>query len=340
MIAEVKEADPNRWYSLLKIISNYDKDKHDELKVEEINHLTDKEQAEAIAENINKISQEYSEIKTEDIDIPNILPEIVPQFTPLQIKFYLDNVKTNKATLPGDIPARIVKRSSNALSAPMAHMIKHSIKTGAWPDSYKMEIITPIGKTVPVETLDQIRPISNLPICDKIQEAVISKLIISDMESKIYPSQYGNQKKTSIQHYLIKMMHNIVTNVDKNSKREINAVLATFVDWKSAYSHQCHTLGIKSFLKNGVRPSLIPLLISYFQNQNMQFKHHGVLSNPRSQPGSGAQGASLGNHEFISQTNDNANSVHVDDRFKFVYDLTALENINLLNIGLSSYNFK
>ena len=87
------------------------------------------------------------------------------------------------------------------------------------PDSYKIEIITPIGKTVPVESLDQIRPISNLPICDKIQEAVISKLIISDMESKIYPSQYGNQKKTSIQHYLIKIMNNIVTNVDKNSKK-------------------------------------------------------------------------------------------------------------------------
>ena len=72
----------------------------------------------------------------------------------------------------------------------------------------------------------------------------------------------------------------------------------------------------------------------------MQVKHHGVLSNPRSQPGSGAQGASLGNHEFISQTNENANSVPVDDRFKFVDDLTALETINLLNIGLSSYNFK
>ena len=82
MIAEVKEADPNRWYSILKRISNYDKDKHDELKFEEINHLTDKEQAEAIAENINKISQEYSEIKAEDIDIPNILPETVPQFPP------------------------------------------------------------------------------------------------------------------------------------------------------------------------------------------------------------------------------------------------------------------
>ena len=86
------------------------------------------------------------------------------------------------------------------------------------------------------------------------------------MKAKLEPSQYGNQKKTSIQHYLLKMMDNIVTNVDKNSRGEINAVLATFVDWESAYSRQDHTLGIQSFIRNGVRPSLIPLLINFFQN--------------------------------------------------------------------------
>ena len=101
----------------------------------------------------------------------------------------------------------IVKHSSVTLCVPMAHMINHSIKPGSWPASYKMEIITPIGKQTPVETLEQIRPISNLPICDKIQEAVISEMIISDMKAKLDPTQYGNQSKTSIQHYLIKMVH-------------------------------------------------------------------------------------------------------------------------------------
>jgi hypothetical protein len=38
----------------------------------------------------------------------------------------------------------------------------------------------------------------------------------------------------------------------------------------------------------------------------------------------------------LSQTNDNANCVPEEDRFKFVDDLTTLEVINLLTIGLSS----
>ena len=136
------------------------------------------------------------------------------------------------------------------------------------------------------------------------------------------------------------MLHQILSSVDNNSKGEITAILCLFVDWKSAYSNQCHKLGIESFIKNGVRPSLIPVLKDYFTNREMKVKFRGLVSKPRSQPGSGAQGASLGNHEFLSQTNNNADSIPPEDRFKFVDDLTALEKINLLSIGLASYNFK
>ena len=51
-------------------------------------------------------------------------------------------------------------------------------------------------------------------------------------------------------------------------------------------------------------------------------------------------GASLGNWEFLSQTNDNADCIPEDDRFKFVDDLSTLEVINLLTIGLSSLFMK
>ena len=226
------------------------------------------------------------------------------------------------------------------MCTPISQIINHSIKTGSWPDSYKVELITPIGKKSPAETLDDIRPISNLPILNKIQESVISDMVVSDMKSNIDPKQYGNQRRTSIQHYLVKMMDRIVTSGDSNSKGQVNAVLATFVDWKSAYSRQDHTLGIISFKKNGVRPSLLILLVSYFHNRIIKVKHHGKVSTPRNQPRSGAQGASLGNQEFISQTNENANCVPIEDRFKYVDDLSILEIINLLSIGMTEYKYE
>ena len=47
--------------------------------------------------------------------------------------------------------------------------------------------------------------------------------------------------------------------------------------------------------------------------------------------------ACLGNWEFLSQTNDNAECVPQEDIFTFVDDLTTLEIINLLTVGLSSF---
>ena len=169
--------------------------------------------------------------------------ETIPKLFPWQIKNYLEKLKTNKATIPGDIPARVLKENASSLCIPLTEIINASLRTGDWPDSYKQELITPVGKVFPVEFIKQLRPISNLPICDKIQEHFISEMIISDMKNKLDPSQYGNQKNTSIQHYLVKLMHRIVSNVDRNAKGEVNAVLATFIDWKSAYSRQCHKWG-------------------------------------------------------------------------------------------------
>ena len=222
----------------------------------------------------------------------------------------------------------------------MADIINCGLRVGHWPKYYKRETITPTPKQFPTENREMLRPIANLCNLNKIMEKVISEMVISDMKDTLDPSQYGNQKNLSIQHYLVRLLHRVVSSVDRNCKGEVSAVLCMFVDWKQAYSRQCHTLGIQSFLKNGVRPSLIPILISYFEDREMRVKWHGKLSQPRKLPGGGAMGASLGNWEFLSQTNDNADCVPEDDRFKFVDDLTTLEVINLLTIGLSSYFMK
>ena len=124
-------------------------------------------------------------------------------------------------------------------------------------------------------------------------EKLIGDMITSDMKAKLDPSQFGNQKDISIQHYLLRMLHRVLSSTDKNSKGEINAVLCLLIDNKQAFSRQCHTLGVNSFIDNGVRPALILLLISYFEERQMYVRWHGEQSTPRHMPGSGAMGALL-----------------------------------------------
>ena len=56
--------------------------------------------------------------------------------------------------------------------------------------------------------------------------------------------------------------------------------------------------------------------------------------------GGGPQGATLGLLEYLSQSNDNADCVDLKNRFKFVDDLSILEVVNLLTVGLTSFNLK
>ena len=92
--------------------------------------------------------------------------------------------------------------------------------------------------------MEQLRPISGLKVFNKITEKFFSDIMIKDMKDKIDPSQFGNQKGLSTQHYLVKMIHKILSSLDNNSKGDIFAVIASFVDWKQAFNRQDPTLGI------------------------------------------------------------------------------------------------
>ena len=51
--------------------------------VESIKHLSDKEQAEKIADKFSKVSQEYEPLKAEDIKVPKFESSDIPCFVPI-----------------------------------------------------------------------------------------------------------------------------------------------------------------------------------------------------------------------------------------------------------------
>ena len=160
--------------------------------------------------------------------------------------------------------------------------------------------------------------------------------MIKDMSPQIDPSQYGNSNNTSIQHYLMKMINEILYSTDDGQ----HAVIACFIDWNEAFPRQCHKLGMEAFIKMGVRPALLPCLVNFFQDRKIKVKWKGLLSALKELPGSGAMGATIGLLEYIAQSNSKTDCLKENEKYKWIDDLTALEKNKLQNIGLSSYNIK
>ena len=265
-VSELKLKKPGQWYACLKKLSSYDQLKNDQPIVEEISHLSDQEQCEAIAQKFSSIPNEYAALSTDDVHVPQFHANDVPQFNPAQVWLSLSRLDVNKATVDGDFPARLTKLFAAYLAEPLTDIFNTGLLRGQYPDIYKFEVCTPVPKMQPTQTMGQLRNISGLFNFDKVFEKLISQLILSDMHASLDPAQFGNQKGLSIQHYLIQMIHRILSALDNNSKGDIFAVVANMIDWNNAFPRQCPKLGVESFLRNGVRPSLIPILTNYFQN--------------------------------------------------------------------------
>ena len=116
-------------------------------------------------------------------------------------------------------------------------------------------------------------------------------MITSDMEVNMDPSQYENKKRTSTQHYyILKLLHQILISLVGRKNEGKLAIIASLIDWKEAFLRQCHRLGVNAFIKMGVRPSLIPVLVDFFKDRRMAVKWHGKLSRVKTLNGSGPQG--------------------------------------------------
>ena len=98
-------------------------------------------------------------------------------------------------------------------------------------------------------------------------------------------------------------------------------------------------MALAKFVKLGVRPSLIPLLASYLMDRKMKVKFNNETSEFYRLIGGGPQGTLLGGIEYLAQSNDNADCVEPEDRFKYIDDLSLLQLI-LLSGLLIEYNFK
>ena len=342
IVRDLKTSNPGQWYSKIKRMSGQEVYQADLDTVEELSGLDDDQQVEAIADHYAAISNLYEPVKEEDFKdyLEKNRSQKPPNITPYKVLKTIKKMNKNSSTVPGDLPMRIISLFSDDLALPLSHLIGCSIQNGQYPALWKNEVVTPVPKVFPPEKLEQLRKISGLLNFAKIADKILAEYMVEDMAPHCDKAQYGNEEGLSVQHYLVKMLHQILTNLDNNSQSEAFAVIISMIDWSQAFDRQSHVLGIESFIKNGVRPSLIPVLLNFFQDRTMQVKWNGKLSSSRILPGGGPQGDVLGIIEYKSQSDDNTNFLDDNKKFKYIDDLSILEVINMVLCGISSYNSK
>ena len=292
--------------------------------------------AQMIAEHFSSVSNEYSPVDNTKLPcyLPALPPPVVEEYDVYQ---RLVRIKKTRSTLPIDIPDKVRKECAVLLAAPVTAIINNSLSQSVYPSVWKQEWVTPVPKISHPQTLDDLRKISCTSDYSKLYEGYLKEWIMEDIWDNIDTGQYGGLQGIGTEHMIVCLLDRVLKLLDRNTDR--SAVVMVGLDWSSAFDRQDPTIAIQKFIKLGVRPSLIPLLISYLTDRKMKVKFNGEISDFLALIGGGPQGTLLGQTEYLVQSNDNADGVPEDDRFKYIDDLSVLQLICMTGL-LIDYNFQ
>ena len=333
-VSDLKQSDPGKWYQMAKRLGSVDQMNDGQILVNELADYSDQESANKIAEHFAAVSNTYNPIDIESL--PCYLPaQLPPQVDNYRVYQKLSQLKSTRGTLEIDLPNKLRKEFYAELSTPLTDIINSSLNQSVYPMLWKEETVTPVPKVTHPQAINDLRKIASTSDFSKVFEAFLKDWILQDISKNIDPGQFEGIKGKGTDHLLVMLIDRVLKLLDKNAKP---AVMLTMVDWKVAFDLQDPTLAIKKFIKMGVRASLIPILVSYLSCRKMRVKFNGKVSKLLNLTGGGPQGTLLGLLEYLVQSNDNTDCIGVEDRYKFIGDLSILELIALGDL-LTDYDF-
>ena len=264
--------------------------------------LDDQQSAEAMADYFSSISQEFEPVDLNKFS-SNLMEELekgknskTPILFEHEVHEKIVKAKKPHSKVPGDIGKILVKECSAELAVPITKIYNKITESKEYPRSWVNEQQTPIPKTNPPSSMEDIRNISGTPFFSKQYESFLSNWLLPYVNPFLDPGQCGGLSKSSISHYLIKLLHFIHFNLDRPDP---HAVLLACVDMSKAFNRMSHQTVIEDLYDMKVPGWLLLILISYLTERKMVLKFRSILSALRSLPGSSPQGTVLGVILFI-----------------------------------------
>ena len=261
---QFSSSNAKEWYRhISKIINNGNRN---EIVLNNIPDMADKTCSEAIEiinNHFGKICQTYPQF-----DCDRVIPEDAEELniTPItEFETYkLLNKFAKKSLGHGDLPKKILQEFSVELAFPFSDITNCSLKSGIFPNAYKISEIIPIPKVNPPRAMKDLRPISKTPIGGKIIEKRMMHELEIDTKKTLYdPTQYGNTKGCSTTHYLVKLTDEAYRSTDIGK-----ATTAITIDYSKAFDLVDHNVLIDKLVKLEVRGKIIKLIVSFLSNRS------------------------------------------------------------------------
>lgn len=224
-----------------------------------------------------------------------------------------------------------IKYISKSIADVLAKFINNCVKYALYPNELKTGLVRPIHKKGAYNEYGNYRPITILPIINKIAERYICNQLqeFYTENSIISSSQFGFQPKKSTTSLLSKFTDEV--NSHLNEKKH---VLLLFIDFSQAFDTLQHDILLEKLNNTGVRGPLLEWCRAYLQNRSYYVKIGDEMSNNTEVNGGTAQGSVIGPIHYLAYVNDLENIIKECSLYQYADDTCLIAASCNLDIAM------
>lgn len=226
-------------------------------------------------------------------DIKELIP--LPYIVPFEceeavINTMLHQVNPKKSPGSDNIPSIVWSKFADSLSKPLSMIFNICMQTANIPQLWKNADVSPLPKSSP-PSLNNVRPISLLPIPERLFEKYLIKKIGDQFFAHIDSKQFAYRPKSSTVCALLELENYIKTILQKKC---ITACHVVSVDLMKGFDRISHQLLIKKMINVNFDNFMISFMQNYLKNRFIRIRWRNKHSSYERVTSGIPQGSSLG----------------------------------------------
>jgi hypothetical protein len=224
-----------------------------------------------LAKNIPRSDKLFSDFLGE----PKIQEFQFSELSETRILKFINNMKAKTSFGEDSVSNVVLKLVAPTIIQPLKHLINLSLKTGFFPDEFKVAKVIPIFKDSDKHDFSNYRPISLLNSLSRLIESIVCfQLTGFANECDIfYQHQYGFRANHNISHPLLHFTEKVFNALNNN---KLN--ISIFIDLKKAFDTVDYKILLAKLKHHGVRGTELLWFTNYLTNRQ-QYVHLAKVSN-------------------------------------------------------------